>query len=531
MALAFTVAGGLGLFLYGMQLMGDGLQKAAGDKLRRLLEVLTSVPVVGVFVGAVVTVLVQSSSATTVMVVGFVNAGLMNLSQAAGVILGANIGTTVTSQIVALKLTDLALPAVAVGFTMSMFGKSRTVKQFGQVVLGFGILFLGMLIMSDALKPLRYDPMFQQYMVTFGQKPLLALLVGAVFTALIQSSSAFTGLVITFALQDMITLPAAISLIFGSNIGTCITALLASIGATLTARRAALAHVIFKTFGVVLFFPFINQFADLMARTSPLLARQAANAHTVFNIVVVAIILPTLSYFIKLIIRLMPGEELSISMTPKFLDVHLLNTPSVALGQVTKELLHMGELAVSMLDDVFTAFKTGHSDTLKQAQQKEAAINALERETVTYLVKIAQKSLSSEQSTRHRALLNMVNDIERIGDHAENIMELVMYRDDNRVQFSEEAQSELYGMYDEVRALVCSALEALRDDNVLIAEDIIRREDEIDRLERSLRQSHMTRLNDGICNPTAGVVFLDSISNLERIADHANNIAEMVIGI
>ncbi|HSL93919.1 MAG TPA: Na/Pi symporter, partial [Bacillota bacterium] len=216
MTLAFTVAGGLGLFLYGMQLMGDGLQKAAGDKLRRLLEVLTTVPVVGVVVGAIVTVLIQSSSATTVMVVGFVNAGLMNLSQAAGVILGANIGTTITSQIVALKLTDLALPAVAIGFGMSMFGRSRSIKQIGQVILGFGVLFLGMMIMSDALKPLRYDPTFQEYMVTFGQRPIFGLFVGAAFTAVIQSSSAFTGLVITFALQEMIGLNAAIALILGS---------------------------------------------------------------------------------------------------------------------------------------------------------------------------------------------------------------------------------------------------------------------------------------------------------------------------
>jgi phosphate:Na+ symporter len=531
MTLAFTVAGGLGLFLYGMQLMGDGLQKAAGDKLRRLLELLTTVPVVGVVVGAIVTVLVQSSSATTVMVVGFVNAGLMNLSQAAGVILGANIGTTVTSQIVALKLTDLALPAVAIGFGMSMFGRSRSVKQVGQVILGFGVLFLGMLIMSDALKPLRYDPAFQQYMITFGQKPFIALFVGAAFTAIIQSSSAFTGLVITFALQEMIGLNAAIALILGSNIGTCVTALLASIGTTLTARRAAIAHVIFKSFGVVLFFPFLNQFATLMAGTSPVLARQVANAHTIFNIVVVAIILPLLQYFIKFIIRLVPGEEISITMTPKFLDVHLLNTPSVAMGQVTKELLHMGELALSMMDDVFKAFDTGNLDSLKHAAQKETAINTLEQETVTYLVKIAQKSLSNEQSTRHRALLNMVNDIERVGDHTENMMELVIYKDEHRVQFSEEAKAELFGMYNDVRGLLSSALDALREDNTLVAQDIIKRENEIDHLERSLRQSHMTRLNEGKCSPTAGVVFLDTISNLERIADHANDIAEMVLGV
>ena len=529
MKILFTVAGGLGLFLYGMQLMGDGLQKAAGDRLRRLLEILTTVPIMGVFVGAVATVLVQSSSATTVMVVGFVNAGLMNLVQAVSVILGANIGTTITAKMVSLKLTDLALPAIAVGFLLTLVSKSRFHRQLGQVIMGFGILFLGMTVMSDGLRPLRTNPLFTHYMVMFGAQPLLGVLAGALFTAAIQSSSAFTGIVISLALQDLIGLNAAVTMILGSNIGTCITALLASIGTNLTARRAALSHVLFNVFGVALFLPFIGPYTTFITSTADTLARQAANAHTIFNVVNTLIILPFIKPFVRLVTRLLPGTEGIVEYGPKFLDPHLIGTPSVALGQVTNELLRMGEIALAMLDDVFTAFKTGNLDYLKYAAQKEEAINSLEHDVVLYLVKVAQKSLSLEQSSRHRVLLNIANDIERIGDHAENIMELVEYKDAHGLPFSIEAQQELNEMYDRVRLLVSLSLQALREDNVEIAREIVRKEDEIDVMERELRNNHMCRLNEGSCHPSGGVVFLDTISNLERIADHANNIAEVVL--
>lgn len=525
----FTVAGGLGLFLYGMQLMGDGLQKAAGDRLRRLLEVLTGVPIVGVFIGALVTVLVQSSSATTVMVVGFVNAGLMNLAQAISVILGANIGTTITAQMVSLKLTDLALPAIAIGFLLSILGRTRIEKQVGQVVLGFGVLFLGMMIMSDGLKPLRTNPLFQQYMIQFGARPLLGVFAGMLFTAAIQSSSAFTGVVISLALQDLIGLDAAISMILGSNIGTCITAMLAAIGANLTARRAALAHVLFNVTGVLLFLPFVGRYTVFISGTADTLAHQAANAHTFFNVFNTILILPFIKPFARLVTRLMPGEEGAVSYGPKYLDIHLLGTPSVALGQVTKELIRMGEIAVAMLDDVHIAFKNGNRDYLNYAAQKESAINALEHDIVMYLVKLSQRSLSDEQSRRLNELLNICNDLERVGDHAENLQELAEYRHENKLPFSAEGIAELDDMHSRVRGLVQSAVQALEEDDVEIAKDIMRRENEIDLLEKELRRSHIGRLNESKCHPSSGIVFLDVISNLERIADHANNIAEAVL--
>ncbi|MDP3058665.1 MAG: Na/Pi cotransporter family protein [bacterium] len=526
--LVFTLAGGLGLFLYGMQLMGEGLQKAAGDRLRRLLEILTSTPVRGVIVGTIVTVLIQSSSATTVMVVGFVNAGLLNLSQAAGIILGSNIGTTITAQMVSLKLTDLALPAIAVGFLMSTLARSRNTRHIGQVILGFGILFLGMKIMSDSMKPLRSNDLFNHYIVLFGATPILGVLVGALFTAVIQSSSAFTGLVVILAIDGVIGLDASIALVLGSNIGTCITAYIASFGTSITAKRAAIAHVVFKIFGVLVVLPFRTVFTTLVLASASTLPHQVANAHTLFNVINVLLILPFLKYFIDFVTFLVPGKMDEQALGAKFLDEHLLETPSIALGQATKELLRMGDIVLAMMDDVFDGFKTGNVEALRNSRQKEAIINSLEQDIITYLVKVSQKSLSDEQSIRLTALLNISNDIERVGDHADNIQELAEYKIDNKLPFSSEAMAELEDMNQKVRGLLADALKALEFDDIGLAKQVIIREDGIDQIEKDLRRSHIFRLNEGKCNAVSGIVFLDVISNLERMADHANNIAEVV---
>ena len=386
-----------------------------------------------------------------------------------------------------------------------------------------------MMIMSDGLKPLRTNPVFVRYMIQFGTRPLLGVFAGMAITAALQSSSAFTGLVISLALQDLIALNSAVALILGSNIGTCITAMLASIGTNLTARRAALAHVLFNVAGVLIFLPLVGPFTTFVAGTADTLAHQAANAHTFFNVVNVVLILPFIKPFSRIVTRLLPGEEGVISYGPKFLDEHLIGTPSVALGQVTKELARMGEIAVAMLDDVHTAFKSGNRDYIKSAAQKEATINSLEHDIVVYLVKVSQRSLSEEQSSRLNALLNISSDLERVGDHAENIQELAEYRHEHKLPFSAEAISELDDMHGRVKGLVQSAIQALSDNDLDVAKDILRREDEIDRMEKDLRRSHIARLNESRCHPTAGIVFLDMISNLERIADHANNVAEAVL--
>lgn len=529
--IAFQLIGGLGLFLYGMQLMGDGLQKTAGDRLRRLLEILTSTPVIGVLVGTLVTMIIQSSSATTVMVVGFVNAGLLTLKQAVSVIMGANIGTTVTAFMVSLKLTELALPAIGIGFLLTLVGKKKSTRFVGQTILGFGLLFLGMEVMGSALKPLRSNPAFTSMILNFSDHPFLGMLVGLGFTAIVQSSSATTGLVVTLAAQGLIDLNASVAIVLGSNIGTTVTAMLASIGTQLTARRAAIAHLMFNIFGVTLFMLLFHPFTTFVATTHSDLARQVANAHIIFNITNTVLLLPFISLYVKLVERVVPGEDKTERIGALYLDEHLMVTPSIALGQATRELVRMGRIALAMLDDVYTAFRNNDLERLGPSAHKEATLNHLEQAIVDYLVKLSAQSLSTEQSERLNSLINITNDFERVGDHGENIGELADYKVEHRLPFSEEALAELDDMYDKVTRLVSSAVDLLETGNVSGADSILAGENDIDVLEKNLRRHHINRLNNGVCFPASGIVYLDLISNLERIADHANNVAEELAGI
>lgn len=529
--LSFSLIGGLGLFLFGMELMAEGLQKTAGDRLRRLLEILTSTPIIGVLVGTLVTMLIQSSSATSVMVVGFVNAGLLTLKQAVSVILGANIGTTITAFMVSLKLTELALPAIGVGFFLSLVSKRKATRHIGQTILGFGILFLGLDIMGGAMKPLKDSPAFTSMLLNFGNNPFLGVAVGAAFTAIVQSSSVTTGLVVTLAGQGLIDLSASIALVLGSNIGTTVTPLLASIGAQLAARRAAIANLLFKVSGVVLAMFIFRPFVSFAATTHSDLARQVANSHIIFNVANTIVLLPLISLYVKLIERLIPGEDHTEQVAAIYLDEHLLNTPSIALGLATRELVHMGNLALGALDDVYHAFSTNSIERLGAAAHKETAINHLEQAIVTYLVKLSRHSLSDEQSARLNALINITSDIERIGDHAENISELADYRSEHRLPFSPEAGIELDDMYKKVYGLVERAIGVLESGKIADAQSVLAGENDVDAIEKKLRRLHINRLNSGVCFPASGVIYLDMISNFERIADHANNMAEALTGI
>lgn len=531
MKTVFGLVGGLGLFLYGMQLMADGLQKTAGDRLRRLLEILTSTPLIGVLVGTVVTMIIQSSSATTVMLVGFVNAGLLSLKQAISVTMGAAIGTTITAFMVSLKLTELALPAIGIGFLVNLTGRSKSTRFIGQTVLGFGILFLGMEIMGSAMKPLGENPVFTNMIMNLSKQPLLGVLVGTIFTAIVQSSSATTGLVVTLASQGLVDLNAAVALILGSNIGTTVTALLASIGTHLNAKRTAVAHLLFKMIGVCLFMVLFRPFVALVSTTHSLLPRQVANAHMIFNIASTVIFLPFISGFARLIERIVPGVDTNEHIGALYLDEHLLNTPSIALGQATRELVRMGKLALAMLDDVYSSFRRNNTDRLGPSAHKEVTINNLEHEIVNYLVKLSRKSLTHEQSTRLNALLSITNDMERVGDLSENIGELADYRVEHRLPFSDRALEELDDMYGRVRSLVGNALGILESGEVSLLDSILASESDIDILEKNLRRHHIERLNSGACFPASGVIYLDLISTLERIADHANEAAEAIASI
>ncbi|MGI6096731.1 MAG: Na/Pi cotransporter family protein [Dethiobacteria bacterium] len=527
--LIFGFVGGLGLFLFGMQMMASGLQKVAGDKLRRILEILTSKPIIATLTGIVVTLLVQSSSTTTVMVVGFANAGLMNLNQAVGTILGANIGTTITAQIVSFKISALALPAIGVGAFINFFARRRLHKYLSQAILGFGLLFYGMSTMAEGMRPLQDIPQFHNLLVYFADYPLLGVLAGALFTALIQSSSAASGAIIALTLQDLITFHSAVPLILGLNVGTCVTAMLASIGTSLTARRAAAAHVLFNIFGVIIALIFLNPFMDIVVKTADTLPRQVANAHTIFNVLNTMIVLPLFSLFVELVRGLVPGEEVEIEIGPKYLDRRMLKTPAVALGSARKEILRMAKIAREMISESMDAFFKNDLKKLQHVLQMEELVDDLEKQITVYLAELSQHSLTKQQTQSIQGLMSAANDLERIGDHAEVILQRTQLKIEDKLPFSEMGLKELRDIYTKVEAMLDRAIESFDQEDKALAREVIEEDDVIDNLERKLRKNHINRINEGSCYPPSGVLYLDLLSSFERVADHATNIAELVI--
>ncbi len=527
--IALQLLGGLGLFLFGIAKMAEGMQNAAGDKLKRILELFTSRPTIAILTGALATMIVQSSSSTTVMVVGFVNAGLMNLTQAVGTIMGANIGTTITAQIVAFKITDIALPLIGIGAILNFLSRRKTVQNIGLGILGFGMLFYGMEIMSGSIAPLReYEP-FINMLVRFGQNPLLGVLAGALFTLIIQSSSATTGVAIALSLQGLIDLPSGIALTLGANIGTCITALLASIGTSVTAKRAAVAHVMFNLFGAVLFLVLFKPFASIVAHTGSTVARQLANAHTIFNVTNTVLLFPFINQFVALIERIIPGEDYGPGTKPQFLDRNILHTPAAIIA-ATRETLRMCDISLEMLNESFQSFLTGDQDLMESVLVKEETINKLEREIVSYLTAAADNPWTPKQHQKITSLIHSAHDVERVADLSTNIVELAQAKSKHYVKLSDTAVEELQTMFAKVESIYARAIEVLRTEKVKAAENLIAEDDEVDRMEKEFRDSHIRRLNEGKCHPEAGVLYLDVISTLERVADHGTNLAEAVTG-
>ncbi|MDN9276592.1 Na/Pi cotransporter family protein [Clostridioides difficile] len=535
MNIIISLMGGLGLFLYGMNLMGEGLQKSAGTKLKKIIKLLTSNLFMGVLVGTGVTAVIQSSSATTVMVVGFVNAGIMTLKQAIGVIMGANIGTTVTAQLVSFDLTGMAPVALGVGIILYLFGNKPRIKNIAEILIGFGILFTGMDFMKMAVEPLRDYQGFTDLLVTFGRYPLLGLLLGFGITAIIQSSSASMGMLVALAAEGLVPLSAALPILYGQNIGTCVTSLLSSIGANKNARRAAMMHLIFNVLGTVIFLIFLNKpVVSMVTSWDPSnVARQIANTHTLFNIISVLILLPFTNLIIKLAIKLVPDRAGDIdedeTKTIKYIDDRMIETPSIALANTIKEALRMGEKAKESLNASMEALVEHSTEKIDKTYRRERLINDLQKAILNYLLKISKAPLDDDSREVVDTLFNTVNDIERIGDHAKNIAELSQVAIDSNISFSEEGQSELDVMYNRVVSAYTYALESMRTDNVDLACKVIKIEEQVDIMEKSCRANHMYRLNNNLCSIENGVIYLDVISNLERISDHAVNIAQQVI--
>lgn len=524
------VIGGLGLFLLGMNMMSEGLHKLAGSKMRRFLELLTFNRFVAVLTGVVITGVIQSSSATTVMVVGFVNAGLMNLTQAVGTIFGANIGTTVTAQIVSFDIAALALPTIAIGVVLYIFVNKRRYQSIGETLLGFGILFLGLSIMGDALIGIKEYPQVISLLAQFGRRPLLGMLAGVLFTSIVQSSSATTAVAITLAGQGMLDLHGAIALTMGANIGTCVTAMLASIGTGLNARRTAVAHLMFNVLGVVIFMAILTPFSNLVATLSSSLPRQVAWGHTLFNITNTLLFLPFIKQFVTVVTKLVPGTEEVFESGPIYLEKNLLEAPSLALAAAEREISRMADLALEMFDTSMTMLFNNDSALKKNIERNEDVVDQLEQQITVYLAALAQGGLSEEQGLVLAGYLHAINDIERIGDHAENISELVMEKIEDKYPFSESATEELNDMFTKVRNMTSKAIAAYRSKNKALAREIVTEDNDIDRLEKKLRRGHVARINEGRCFPPSGVLFLDIITNFERIGDHATNIAQIVLG-
>ncbi len=529
----FGFLGGLALFLYGMQLMGEGLQRAAGERLQKILEKLTSVLVVAVALGALVTGILQSSSATTVMTVGFVNAGLMNLKQAFGVIMGANIGTTMTAQLIAFKLTDYITLFLAIGFAVHILAKRQRGKYMGQVILGFGILMLGMDMMSDAVMPLREYQGFVDFIGRFADNPILGVGVGLFMTMIIQSSSATIGVLIAIANQGLIPLESAIPVLLGDNIGTCITAVLASLRANITAKRVALAHVMFNLIGSIIFISFMGLFIKLVLAVSPAndIARQIANAHTAFNTVNTLLFMPFTGVFIKFIEKMLPGSGNVISRKPVFLDDSMLATPSIAMGLAVKEIVRMGNMARHNVEVGLAALEDKDESKIKYVLEHEPVIDALEEDITRYLTKMSEKEMSADLSGMHTRLLHACTDIERIGDHGEELAKDARRIFEDDVKFSNEAQEELRTLGKMVLEASGKAMEALANNDKALAQeawDVCRR---IKKAQKEIRKNHITRLNDKRCDPVAGFMMMEILINLKRVSDHSKNISQIVLGI
>lgn len=531
----FEFIGGLGIFLFGIKYMGDGLQKSAGDKLRDILDRFTTNPFMGVLAGIIVTVLIQSSSGTTALTVGLVSAGFMTLRQAIGVIMGANVGTTVTAFIIGIKISEYALPIIAVGAILLFFFKNQKLHYLGQIVFGFGALFYGLDIMGDGLKPLRELQAFVDLTVSMSDSPILGVVVGTVFTVLVQSSSATIGILQELFGQGAIKLDAALPVLFGDNIGTTITAVLAAIGASVAARRAALSHVLFNLIGTTIVLILLTPFEKLI-----ILFQQSLNlnpemtiafAHGTFNVANVIIQFPFIGLLALIVTKIIPGEDSVVEYKPKHLDpIFIEQSPSLALGQAKEEVVRMGGFAIAGLEETQNYLKTGTTRHSEQAYQLEDAINNLDRKITDYLVKLSSSSLSDNESEEHSVLMDTVRDIERIGDHFENIVELVDFQIANKVELTESADTDLEEMFALTVTTVKEAIEALNSNNKDLANEVRLKEDQIDKMERTLRKKHILRMNEGACTGQAGIVFVDIVSNLERIGDHAVNIAEAVLG-
>ncbi len=544
----FGTIGGLALFLFGMGMLSEGLKKAAGNRLKMLLEKMTRHRMIAYLVGAGVTCLIQSSSATTVIVVGLVNAGLLTLKQAICVVLGANVGTTMTGWLVSgtsvFKITNYALPAVGIGFLISILGKRQQTKSWGQVLLGFGILFLGISFMKDGFASLKGHEGVRDVLIAIGHQPLLAILAGAIFTMLIQSSSASVMMIQVLAFSGAfgtdwhMALRVAIPFMLGDNIGTTITAQLAALRSNVNARRTAMAHTVFNVIGVVVALPlvYLNLFSSAVEAVTPMALTQKtimlhiAVANTLFKGVGSLMFLPLVKQLEQIVGKIVRAKPSDLLMQPVTLDRNLLDTPPVAMDQARRELVRMAKVARSALDDAVAAIRNDDRTALNRVAVKEDTVDEFQTEITRYLVELSQRTLSPEAASELPVLLHTVNDVERIGDHAVNITEIAGRKLDQRLTFSQVAAEEMARMSNEVNQMFDDILAAIGNNDLEAANRSLKHEEAINLMQMEFRRSHVQRLGEGTCSAMVGLLFVDFVDNLEKIGDHLTNIAQGVLG-
>jgi phosphate:Na+ symporter len=526
----FSLLGGTALLLYGVRLVGEGLQRAAGTRLRHVLSTLTGNRFKALAVGAGVTAVLQSSSATTVMLVGFASAGLLSLRQTIGVILGADVGTTVTVQLLAFDLLAVSPLVVFVGWLLWSVGRG-TLRYIGQAVLGFGFLFLGMKLVSDGTAPLASSALFRDLLAALTGQPLILLLVAAVFTALVRSSAAVIGLALSLAASGLMPLSGAIPIIFGANIGTAATALFAAIGQNAEALRVAAAHAAFKVLGVVLFVPFAGLFADLVARTAPDVPRQIANAHTLFNVILAGVFLPFAPIAADLFTRLVP-DRITPSTGAIYLNPQTIDTPAVALGQALRETLRLGDVVLQSLRDSLMVLEHDDERLLREVIARDDVIDRLEEDIKQFLIGLGQQSLTEEQAERETALIFVIANLEEIGDVIEkNLMELAAKKIAGHHVFSQQGWLEIRELHAKVVENLELAMSALASNDPTIAEKVIRHKSVVNVLERQLRQTHIRRLHEGLRETIdTSSIHLDLLANLKRANSLVAGIAYAVLG-
>ena len=528
-----SMAGGLGLFLFGIRTMGDGLENAAGAKLKRMLEVLTGNRFLAVLVGFVVTAIIQSSTATTVMVVGFVNAGMMSLAQAVGVIMGANIGTTVTSLLIALNFSSVAAASVLVGVILMLASKKTVVKNLGAIFTGFGLLFLGIDMMSDSMAPLRESAGFMNFIVTVSEsplRPLFGIILGIVMTAVLQSSSASVGVLQTLAMQGLVPLKFSVFVLFGQNIGTCLTALFSTVGAKKNSKRAAVIHLLFNLIGTGIFIliALLTPYVEWIEKLSPDPMAQIAISHIVFNIVSTVVMFPFAKALVKLSCLLVPGKDDSESeMHCKFIDDRLLNTPPFAVMQVSKEVARMAKLARDNFETSAHALINRSDKDLDKVMENVEIINYLNHHITSYLVKLNALDITDSDSDYIARVFHAINDIERVGDHAINLAEAAQHNIGEGLKFSDPAREELNQLCGSVVTLLERSMAAFDNQSLSDneAKELSDLEEHIDDLTLECQDSHIFRLNRKECNTEAGMLYLNTITDFERVGDHAINIA------